>query len=58
MMYTIKFAMNFCFIFRGILVPGGFGLRGTEGKLQAITWARERKVPFLGTVMYFIVKLK
>ncbi|KAE8621976.1 hypothetical protein XENTR_v10005053 [Xenopus tropicalis] len=32
----------------GILVPGGFGLRGTEGKIQAITWARERKIPFLG----------
>nr|XP_033804075.1 CTP synthase 2 isoform X4 [Geotrypetes seraphini] len=32
----------------GILVPGGFGLRGTEGKLQAISWAREKKKPFLG----------
>ncbi|XP_075053069.1 CTP synthase 2 isoform X2 [Mixophyes fleayi] len=36
---------------QGILVPGGFGLRGTEGKLQAITWARERKVPFLGVCL-------
>ncbi|XP_029459143.1 CTP synthase 2 isoform X1 [Rhinatrema bivittatum] len=32
----------------GILVPGGFGLRGTEGKLQAISWARKKKKPFLG----------
>ncbi|XP_072287298.1 CTP synthase 2 isoform X1 [Pyxicephalus adspersus] len=36
---------------QGILVPGGFGLRGTEGKIQAITWARERKVPFLGVCL-------
>ncbi|XP_073473022.1 CTP synthase 2 isoform X1 [Aquarana catesbeiana] len=36
---------------QGILVPGGFGLRGTEGKLQTITWARERKVPFLGVCL-------
>uniref|UniRef100_F7FDX5 CTP synthase n=1 Tax=Ornithorhynchus anatinus TaxID=9258 RepID=F7FDX5_ORNAN len=32
----------------GILVPGGFGFRGTEGKLQAISWARTKKKPFLG----------
>lgn len=32
----------------GILVPGGFGERGTEGKVEAIRWARERKIPFLG----------
>ena len=32
----------------GLLVPGGFGERGIEGKLQAIRWARERGVPFLG----------
>ena len=31
-----------------ILVPGGFGQRGTEGKIMAITYAREHKVPFLG----------
>ncbi|XP_069061137.1 CTP synthase 2 isoform X3 [Pleurodeles waltl] len=35
----------------GILVPGGFGLRGTEGKLQAISWARKRKIPFLGVCL-------
>ncbi|ORZ38808.1 class I glutamine amidotransferase-like protein [Catenaria anguillulae PL171] len=33
---------------QGILVPGGFGSRGTEGKIMAIKWARENKVPFLG----------
>ena len=32
----------------GILVPGGFGERGTEGKVDAIRWARERNIPFLG----------
>jgi CTP synthase len=32
----------------GILVPGGFGLRGTEGKIEAIRYARENNVPFLG----------
>ncbi len=33
---------------QGILVPGGFGNRGIEGKIQAIRYARENKVPFLG----------
>ena len=32
----------------GILVPGGFGDRGIEGKIQAIRYAREHNVPFLG----------
>ncbi|MFC7062275.1 CTP synthase [Halobacillus seohaensis] len=32
----------------GILVPGGFGDRGIEGKIKAIRYAREEKVPFLG----------
>ncbi len=32
----------------GILVPGGFGVRGVEGKVEAIRYARERGVPFLG----------
>jgi CTP synthase len=32
----------------GILVPGGFGERGTEGKIEAVRFARERLVPFLG----------
>ncbi len=32
----------------GILVPGGFGYRGIEGKVEAIRYARENKIPFLG----------
>ena len=31
-----------------ILVPGGFGVRGTEGKILAVRYAREHKVPFFG----------
>ncbi len=34
--------------FDAILVPGGFGKRGTEGKIAAIRFARENKVPYLG----------
>lgn len=32
----------------GILVPGGFGVRGAEGKISAIRYARENQIPFLG----------
>ncbi len=32
----------------GILVPGGFGKRGIEGKVEAIRYAREKKIPFFG----------
>src|SRR5690606_13141641 len=32
----------------GILVPGGFGERGTEGKIKAVQYARENKVPYFG----------
>jgi CTP synthase len=32
----------------GILVPGGFGERGSEGKIASVSFARERNVPFLG----------
>ena len=32
----------------GILIPGGFGTRGTAGKIAAIRYAREHKIPFLG----------
>ena len=32
----------------GILIPGGFGKRGTEGKISAINFARKKKIPFLG----------
>jgi CTP synthase len=31
-----------------ILVPGGFGSRGMEGKIRAVTYAREKKIPFFG----------
>ncbi len=34
--------------FGGVLVPGGFGKRGTEGKIQAVRYAREKKLPYLG----------
>jgi CTP synthase len=37
----------------GVLIPGGFGSRGTEGKIQAIKYARENKVPFLGVCLGF-----
>jgi CTP synthase len=33
---------------KGILVPGGFGNRGVEGKIEAIRYARENKIPFFG----------
>jgi CTP synthase len=32
----------------GVVVPGGFGFRGTEGKIEVIRMARERNIPFLG----------
>lgn len=32
----------------GVIIPGGFGIRGLEGKIKAAQWARENKVPFLG----------
>lgn len=33
---------------KGIVVPGGFGVRGTEGKIAGIQYARENKIPYLG----------
>lgn len=38
---------------QGILVPGGFGVRGVEGKINAITYARVHKIPFLGICFGF-----
>jgi len=35
----------------GVLIPGGFGIRGIEGKIQAARYARENKVPFLGVCL-------
>jgi CTP synthase len=37
----------------GIIVPGGFGVRGTEGKIECIRYAREQKVPYLGLCLGF-----
>jgi CTP synthase len=33
---------------QGIVVPGGFGIRGVDGKISAVQYAREQKIPFLG----------
>ncbi|WP_254568667.1 CTP synthase [Oscillatoria sp. HE19RPO] len=33
---------------QGVLVPGGFGIRGVDGKISAIQYAREHRIPFLG----------
>ena len=45
---TAKTAKKVLSDYQGILVPGGFGSRGIEGKIQAIKYARENNVPFLG----------
>ncbi len=37
----------------GIIIPGGFGSRGIEGKIRAITYARENKIPILGICLGF-----
>jgi CTP synthase len=37
----------------GIIVPGGFGVRGTEGKIECIRYARENKMPYLGLCLGF-----
>uniref|UniRef100_A0A8C2WU92 CTP synthase n=1 Tax=Cyclopterus lumpus TaxID=8103 RepID=A0A8C2WU92_CYCLU len=39
----------------GVLVPGGFGVRGTEGKILAINWARKQNKPFLGKSLSLIL---
>jgi CTP synthase len=41
-------AENFLADVDGVLVPGGFGIRGVDGKVQAIEYARQQKLPFLG----------
>ncbi len=43
--------------FDGILVPGGFGKRGVEGKIKAAKYARENKVPYLGICLGMQVAL-
>ncbi len=45
---TPKNAAQMCAGLDGILVPGGFGSRGVEGKIAAIQYARENKIPFFG----------
>lgn len=40
--------MNHLADVNGILVPGGFGVRGTEGKIKAVQFAREKKIPYFG----------
>lgn len=37
--------------FDGLLIPGGFGIRGVEGMLSAISWARENGLPFFGVCL-------
>jgi CTP synthase len=37
----------------GIIVPGGFGVRGTEGKIECIRFARENRMPYLGLCLGF-----
>lgn len=43
--HTCTFCLN-----SGILVPGGFGKRGTEGKIAAAEWGRKMKKPYLGMI--------
>ncbi|WP_440769879.1 glutamine hydrolyzing CTP synthase [Natronorubrum sp. DTA28] len=37
----------------GVIVPGGFGMRGSEGKIEAVRYARENGIPFLGLCLGF-----
>ncbi|MHA1982885.1 MAG: glutamine hydrolyzing CTP synthase, partial [Candidatus Hodarchaeales archaeon] len=41
----------------GIIVPGGFGKRGLEGKIKIVNYAREKKIPYLGLCLGFQVAL-
>jgi CTP synthase len=42
----------------GVLVPGGFGNRGVEGKILAAQYARENKVPYLGICLGMQVRME
>ncbi|MEM4280395.1 MAG: gamma-glutamyl-gamma-aminobutyrate hydrolase family protein, partial [Archaeoglobaceae archaeon] len=44
---------SFALDYDGILIPGGFGKRGAEGKIRAINYARTRNIPFLGICFGF-----
>ena len=51
--YCLLFSINFLnsiiiIIIVFCLFPGGFGVRGIEGKVEAVRYARENKIPFLG----------
>ena len=39
--------------FSGVVIPGGFGKRGVEGKIEANRWCRENNKPFLGICLGF-----
>ena len=47
-MALVHFSIYLSTFFSGILVPGGFGKRGTEGKIAAAEWGRKMKKPYLG----------
>ena len=42
------YGVGISFVSDGILVPGGFGIRGVEGKVAAARYARENRRPYLG----------
>lgn len=44
----IEYMFNIPLYFSGVIVPGGFGTRGVEGKMEACKWCRENLKPFLG----------
>lgn len=47
-MASVYFSIYLSKFFSGILVPGGFGKRGAEGKIAAAEWGRKMKKPYLG----------
>lgn len=49
----VKNAENVLKDVNGLVVPGGFGVRGTEGKIKCIQYARENNIPFLGLCFGF-----
>lgn len=50
-MYLFMLLVLYYFIYSGVIVPGGFGKRGLEGKLAACAWCRKTKKPFLGVCL-------
>jgi len=43
--------------YHGILLPGGFGVRGVDGMIEVVRWARENRVPFFGICLGFQVAI-